>query len=276
MNNRCRICGYPGEGQPFITWVKGTFTNYDDLHPGEIICKDCLFWFEQRSVDLQEKMGKDKPQKMQNYSHFVINGEWLPLSKGDKLRMADILLTGEFPELAAVAVSGQKHIAFRARRNPTGQNSGWVQFEEDAIFVRQDELRALLAVIEQLYIVFSKTEIETGHYYPNRIMKFGVEQWNNLEQKVVGARGTQMFDLALFLAQRKDRHDDAGSGEQIETDGSDSVDDDLAGDSIRLQEKIPDDDLGSVRKRDQGSSLHERPGEVRQSTLWPIERNYRD
>jgi hypothetical protein len=72
----CRICGQPGEGQSFQKWVRDTFTNWDLLHPGEIICEACAFWFEQRSAELQARMGKDKPQRMQNYSHFVRGIEW--------------------------------------------------------------------------------------------------------------------------------------------------------------------------------------------------------
>jgi hypothetical protein len=38
--------------------------------------------------------------------------------------MLELLTTFPFPELAAIAESGQKHIIFRAPRNPAGQASG--------------------------------------------------------------------------------------------------------------------------------------------------------
>jgi len=69
----CRICGFEKTGDIFDDWVPDTFTNFGLLYPGNIICNDCKFWFNQHSVELQQRMGKDKPQKMQNYSHFVIN-----------------------------------------------------------------------------------------------------------------------------------------------------------------------------------------------------------
>jgi hypothetical protein len=261
MKGVCRICGLPKEGDPFDAWVKDTFTNHDILYPGEIICSDCLFWFDQRSTDLQRIMGKDKPQKMQNYSHFVIAGEWRPVSKGNKPEMARLLLTPPFPELAAIAVSGQKHIAFRARRNPIGHTAGWVQFEEQAVWIEPGALADLLKTIETLYAVFSKGEIEMGQYFPARIMQFGLDRWRGLESILKPIRQTTLFQLALFLAQRSD------DGEQSRI-GGDPAQDHLAGDTSGLQEQVPHDDLGAVRERDQIGSLHEQPGEVHQLDLF--------
>lgn len=159
MDGICRICGQSGEGQVFSDWARPTFTDWDKLQPGQILCDDCAFWFEERSEKLARITGKDKPQRMRNYSHFVVGGEWTPLSKGDKARMRDILLSPPFPELAAVAASGQKHIVFRATRNPSGSRAGWVQFEEQRLWVDPPDLARLLDLIEALYPGFSKTEI---------------------------------------------------------------------------------------------------------------------
>ncbi len=205
--SQCRICGEQKNGVAFDAWVKDTFTNHDTLNPGEVVCEDCLFWFEQRSVELQKRMSKDKPQKMQNYSHFVIGGEWEPVGKGDKRRMAALLLGAPFPEMAAVAVSGQKHLAFRARRNPAGAIAGWVQFEEQQVWVDPSPLKAILAIIEELYATFSKEEIQTGRYSPNRIRTFGLPRWQELEATLKPQRQTALFALALFLAQ-KDENDE--------------------------------------------------------------------
>jgi len=260
MDGICRICGLESSGVDFDSWVKDTFTNYDLLHPGNIICNACVFWFDQRSAQLQNLMGKDKPQKMQNYSHFVVDGEWIPVGKGNKARMAELLLGKQFPELAVIAVSGQKQLAFRARRNVSGRDCGWVQFEEKSIWVEQSSLKEMIFNIEQLYSVFSKGEIETGHYYPSRIIDFGMERWKFFEDKIKPARKTALFQLSLFLAQRSDD----GTGE-FETSGSgDDALDLVEGNSPGLQEQIPDDDLGAVRERDQSGSIHQQADEVRQ------------
>lgn len=261
----CRICGMDGDGLSFEDWVKDTFTNYDQLFPGSIVCDGCMFWFGQKSVELQKRMGKDKPQKMQNYSHFKIGGEWIPVGKGDKRIMATLLLTQPFPTLAAIAVSGQKHIAFRARRNPPGQTAGWVQFEEQAVWVEADYLREVLGVIEDLYTVFSKREIESGRYHPSRIRQFGIERWTALESGYIRPmRCTTLFQLALFLAQRSEDGDNKGNG-------GDPAENYMEGRSTGLQEPLSDDDLGAVRERNPGSKLHEQPGEIYQFPLFPHE-----
>lgn len=262
MDDTCRVCGKDSTGQAFDAWVKDTFTNYDILRPGQIICDGCLFWFDQKSIKLQTLMGKEKPQKMQNYSHFVVGGEWHPVSKGNKPEMARLLLTSPFPELAVIANSGQKHIAFRARRNPAGQSAGWIQFEEISVWVDPQAFGPLLSIIEELYTVFSKGEIESGHYFPKRIMDFGVERWDSFEQRIKLIRKTILFQLAIFLAQRSEEDDDQSG------DGSDTAQDNLERSAVGLQESVPDDHLGSVRKRDQIGSLHQQPGEVYQFDLF--------
>ena len=269
INGICRVCGKHGEGQEFQSWVKDTFTNYDALVPGDIICAGCLFWFDQHSVCLQKIIDKDKPQKMQNYSHFIVDGTWIPLSKGNKKGMKELLVSAPFPELAAIADSGQKHIAFRARRNPPGQISGWVQFEEQAIWVDPPKLISLLAIIEELYIVFNKAEIGSGDYSPNRIRDFGVDRWLVLEDIIKIQRETPLFKLALFLAQRSDEDERSNSG--IATNDNDPTQIYLGGSAGRLQEPVSDDDLGTVRERDSSGSIYKQPAEIYQYNLFKTE-----
>jgi hypothetical protein len=71
----------------FDDWVKESFTDWDKLLPGDSICSDCLFWFDESSETLMQRVGKDRPQKMRNYSHFIVNGDWIPCSKADKARV---------------------------------------------------------------------------------------------------------------------------------------------------------------------------------------------
>jgi hypothetical protein len=242
--------------------VRPTFTDWDKLKPGEILCDECAFWFEEQSDDLARRVGKEKPQRMRNYSHFVVNGQWTPLSKGDKKRMQEILLGTPFPELAAIAESGQKHIVFRATRNAPGSTSGWVQFEEQSIYVQPDVLHSVLTMIEALYVAFSKSEIETGRYAGYRIVKFGLDEWRTLEDQIKPLRGGLLFKLAVFLAQRRD---DVGRNAH---DGCRSADGDLAGDTGGLQEPLPDDHLAAVRGSNSERSVHVEPGQIHQLSLF--------
>jgi hypothetical protein len=205
---------------------------------------------------------------MRNYSHFVQGDEWTPLSKGDKRRMQDILLSPPFPVLAAIAQSGQKHIVFRAQRNPPESSCGWVQFEEQSLFVHPQELRDLLDIIEALYAHFSKGEIDTGDYKAYRVRQFGVDRWQYLETKIRPRRGGLLFKLGLFLAQRRD--DD---GKRTGTRASDG---DALGSVARsasgVQENICSQNLGNLSERDTQRSAHnEQPGQVLQLALFEVE-----
>jgi len=196
LSGVCRCCGLEGRGLHFEKWVPDTFTNWDSLRGGQIICEACQFCFTDRNEPLTRKTGKDKPQRMRNYSHFVTGkGEWIPCSKGDKRRMRELL--ADEPAVAIIAVSGQKHIIFRAQE-------GWWQFEEQTLRPFPADLARLLGIVEQLYAGFSKADIETGRYPQHRIILFGVARWRELESEIKRARGTVRLSLALFLAQKEE------------------------------------------------------------------------
>jgi len=198
-DERCWLCGGPAFGPtPRREFVKPTFTDHDKVAcpDSDVICGACVFCHDERSELLASLVGKEKPQRMRNYSHFVVDGRWIPLSKGDKSRMADLLMQG--PELAVIALSGQKHIIFRAQ-------PGWWQIEEQSALPFPDRLGELLGIVEALYIDFSKTEIEMGDYRQDRIVKFGLAQWQQLENRVAPLRGSIDLELAIFLAQKGER-----------------------------------------------------------------------
>jgi len=251
----CRICGQVGQGPPFDEWVRDTFVDWDKIGTGEIICQQCLFWFDEHSMDLARRFVKDRPQRMRNYSHIIMGGEWIPLSKVHKRRMSRLLTGACFPELVAIAVSGQKHIVFRAPRNPPGSEAGWVQFEERAIWVVPADLHMLLGLIEELLVHFSKAEIDTGHYRMHRIVNFGVKRWTTLEGSLRMARGSPLFALALFLGQSEDTVENGYQG-----GGSGPADGDLADDPGGVQEPVPNVDLAAVRGSGPQRGVHEQSG----------------
>jgi hypothetical protein len=131
-----------------------------------------------------------------------MGGTWVPLSKGQKGEMRQLLTAVPFPELAVVADSGQKHIWFRARRNPAGATAGWVQFEEEQVWVEPELLRQLLAVFEELMLGFGKGQIESGEYYPQMVLQFGFGRWQRLEKQIKPYRGGVLLKLVSFLAQK--------------------------------------------------------------------------
>jgi len=254
----CRVCGLPGVGLSFTDWVRPTFTDWDKLQPGGILCQPCQFAFAEQSELLAARVSKEKPQRMRNYSHFVVRGEWVPLSKGDKARMAHILLY-ESPEVAVIAQSGQKHILPWAV-------PGTVQFELAQIRDRRG-LGALLAKVETLYNGgLSKGEIETGDYAQHRVLRFGTALWWELEAELRLRRGTALFALALFLAQKR-KGEENGRTERTTSAGGGITGRDMAGDTAELQEPLPPQHLAAVRGQREERGIHEQPGQVRQLTL---------
>lgn len=181
-------------GLPFAQWIKDTFTDHDKLSPGEIVCHGCLFCFTDASDAVRQRTKKEKLQKFRNYSHFVLHGEWIPLSKGDKRRMLDILR--QSPTVAVIAESGQKHLVFRAQ-------IGWWQLEEQKLAACPDLLNDLLTHIEPLYNAgANKSEIETGRYSQKTLLAI-LPTWREHDPPLRAYRGGLPLKLALFLAQKE-------------------------------------------------------------------------
>lgn len=262
---RCWLCGgaLDGSGVPRRQAVKATFTDHDCARAPEsgAFCAACAWIMAERNDALTARTSKDKPQRGRNYSHFVKAGAWYPLSKAQKGDMRTLLLEPPFPELAVIADSGQKHLVFKARANPPDAAAGWVQFEEQAIWVDPAQLAETLELIDALYVMFSKEEIGTGAYNHRRILDFGLERWHALETKVRPLRNRTFFHLALFLAQRSD--DDGRATD----DGRRPAGNPVARRADRIQEQISDDDLDTVRESGAQRGVHEQPGEVRQLPL---------
>jgi hypothetical protein len=234
------MCGQPGVGIEFARWVKDTFTDHDKLRTGTILCHACQFCVHDASELLQARTGKDKPQRMRNYSHFVVAGDWHPLSKGDKRQMRELLPTAD---VAIIATSGQKHIIFRAQ-------PGWWQVEEQSIRPDVPRWQAAQELVDALYLGFTKSEIETGRYGQHRIRQFGIERWHTLEQQVSPLRGSLLLQLAIFLAQKEEDYGASG-------DSGEATLSPVAGDSGRLQEQVCEEHLGTVSESDQERSLHQ-------------------
>ncbi len=198
MPGVCRTCGNFSAGMRFEKWVKDTFTNFDLLVPGEIICEPCAFCFADKNKTLTALLGKDKPQNMRTYSHFVTrNGEWFALSKAEKLKMLKLLRMN--PPVVVIADSGKKHLIFRSK-------IGYWQFEEQTLLPNLPVLEENLALIEKLYRNgFGKAEIQTCRYNQKNILNFGTQRFKEIEDEIKRRRGNAYFDLALFFAQKGDK-----------------------------------------------------------------------
>lgn len=191
----CRITGEESEGIPFDKWVKKTFTDYPYLQPGTIISNEALFTFNESCTILQEKVGKERPQRFRTYSHILVGDKWYALTKADKEKMFDLIMN-QNPDCVCIAESGQKHIFFKVRQ-------GWWQFEERQIQPDKKQLLFLNVIMNELYSRgFSQEEIKTGKYQDNRILKAGVARWKDLEDKLKIYRNSNIFDFAAFFMRK--------------------------------------------------------------------------
>lgn len=249
LEGGCRTCGLACVGSAFDDWVKPTFTDWDKLMDGSIICHACQFCFTDQNEELARRLGKDAPQRMRNYSHFVVNGEWWPLSKGAKPRMLELLMAS--PEVAIVAESGQKHIIFRSR-------PGWWQIEERSCRPFSADLARALFPIQDLYAGFSKAEIESGRYSQHRIFSFGIGKWHHLEESVRQLRGSPILSLALFLVQK----------DEVEVDNDDSGNSgpapvaNLARNAGGIQDQVRQKHMATVRGQHKKRCLHVESGSL--------------
>lgn len=103
------------------------------------------------------------------------------------------------PFTIAIAESGQKHIipwALEAQNQDTFP----VQFELDTVYI-DCRFKEYLQIYEKLMgLGFSKTEIDSGDYRSDRLMKV-LDQYWELEERIQVIRGTRLMELINYVAQ---------------------------------------------------------------------------
>lgn len=257
----CRLCGLDAIGEPWAAWVKDTFTDHDKIQPGTIICHACLACVDDHSAVLQARTGRDKPQRMRNYSHLVTrSGRWIPAMKNQKRAIAAALLDrSDPPVVAVISLTGQKHLILRAR-------VGWWQIEESALAPQPDALARMLEPITALYTLgATKQAIETGQYSTAWLRKVDLQQWAACEQAIRPVRGSLLFQLAVWLTQKPEEdetHDPAAR-----TRGGAAAAD-LDRHQSGLQGQVQDHDLAAVRGRRPQRGLHDDPESLSQPDLF--------
>jgi CRISPR type IV-associated protein Csf1 len=123
-----------------------------------------------------------------------------------------VLSPPEPPFIALIAVSGQKHLAFRARV-ALGKSMFPVQFESERLWVRRENLEETLTIYEKLLALgCSKTAVDTGKYKYSRLK----EHWVEIErletelQSMRYGRGSAGFSLVGFIARKPEKEKKRG------------------------------------------------------------------
>lgn len=121
-----------------------------------------------------------------------------------RAQMRDWLLDPpEPPFTIAIAESGQKHILPWAQEG-LSRDYFPVQFELDSVWVKRVEFTKLLQDFEALMALeFSKTEILSGEYHSDRLMK-AIDCFFPLEDRIAPHRGSRILALASHVAQKPD------------------------------------------------------------------------
>lgn len=189
-------------------WLKPTFTAYPQMahyHDRAWICVACLFSMREWIV----LEGREN-QKMRTYSHLVEGTNWTLATKspeGRRAMRAFISSPHEQEWAATLAVSGQKHLCFLTRSNAPNDRLDmpvFLQVETDCLSVRPVDIERVLKLYEEVYIGFSKTEIDSGAYSPRRISLFGAARLRGIEKYLCQERGSLLFGLCSFLALREE------------------------------------------------------------------------
>jgi len=221
MSN-CYLCAKPGSNPLELS---STFTMHSSAKcpDSKVLCDRCYSTISGNQKQLWYwNEGKNKWSKLWGRSlSRVYQGDKLiaPIIEGEytegkdtfsivknlmtRVEIREYLLNPpEPPFTIAIAESGQKHIipwALEAQSRDLFP----AQFELDTVYI-DDRFRGFLQVYEQLMgLGFSKTEIDSGDYRSDRLMKVFDKYWE-LEDRISGIRGTRLMQLISYIAQSQD------------------------------------------------------------------------
>lgn len=191
LRGTCWLCGCATvHGFPVKKVIKPTFTDAGLAKTpwSDVICAHCAWALSYH-------------KSFRNYSILATKAG---LKHPSRAEVRDVLLCPpEPPFMLCVAESGQIWLHFKSKVN-TVSAPFVVRFEHLDITVWPETFRIVLEWLEELYVVFSKKEIESGGYRQDRIREFGIERWETLETMIEPNRKSALFKLALFVAQREE------------------------------------------------------------------------
>lgn len=220
MSSLCYLCGNPATQS---LKLKDTFTAHSlaCVPHSNKICDRCEWSINLRCFYFNPNKQKWSKLFSRNWS-WLFQGEKLisPLIDGthtegkDTLQIVSDLPTRnqirdwllnppEPPFTLVIAESGQKHILFMAQESHSREYFP-IQFELDCLHINRSEFASLLATYEALTALeFSKTEIDSGDYRSDRLMK-NLLQWESLEQIIAPHRGRRLLQLISYVASKSE------------------------------------------------------------------------
>lgn len=211
VDSKCFLCGEPiQEGIPTKHVFSDVFTDWNrSKYPiGTHVCPACSFTI------LTNPKGR---VSLRNFSFVAADKLYLP----NRIEMRQFLIEPPNPPfLIVLAVSQKKHLAFKGTVSYS-RDIFTVMLEETEVIINRKEFARLLEVVEHFLFAFTKTEITTGEYNQQRVLKFGIDRWEWFEEQVKPYRGTELLNVVMFVAQKVEREEDVlcfmGSGQKMKT-----------------------------------------------------------
>lgn len=191
-NGRCVLCGeHTEQGIPKKKAIGSTFTDWNRVKniSGTHICPSCFFCL---TTNPKGKVA------IRNFSNVAERKFHLP----NRVELREWILNPPDPPFVInLAVSQKKHIVFKGETQYS-RDIFHVQYEEMPVLIIRERFREMIYLVEHLLFGFTKTEISTGQYSTQRILKFGAEAWEAFEERIKPYRGTPFLDVVMFVAQR--------------------------------------------------------------------------
>lgn len=202
----CWLCGCETEaGFPKKQIIKPTFTDHDIVKAprSEIVCEHCAWALSRR--------------ELRNYSILATRDGFFHPSKA---QIREVLLNPpEPPFVLCLSKSGQKWLHIKSE--PAVSREEFPVFFEGAEFKRDKKVgknisvmanvhvnpatvRKILPVMETLYANgFNRWEIAIGEYFLSRVLDFGLERKEELDEIIMPYRGQAVFYLVLSVTDKE-------------------------------------------------------------------------
>ena len=185
----CAFCGTEiQEGVKLENTVSDAFTNYDLLtdRTASHVCKCCYACLKdtrlRRLNFIASGSDENKAQivffKRNEIEHYLFHIPSIPFVFG-------------------CTINYKKHLSFKARVNYSSKLF-YVQLEDNTILFSPTKYKPISDTLNRLYLVFSKSEIETGNYFMNHIKQYSSQKFREDESIIKDYRGTLQFDLLMF------------------------------------------------------------------------------
>lgn len=182
----CCICNNKiSEGYKRKDIVSRDFNDFDYFSSSPLICLPCAFCI--------------RTPMLRRTSFIATQDKFIPLKRDE---LEEYLFSPPDPPFVfCITSSYKKHLSFKAEVNFSSDIFS-IRYDDNNILFSRKEMRGYYNILEELYEIFSKTEIKIGNYSQARILKFGLERWRTLEYIIKEIRGALPFELLLYVLNR--------------------------------------------------------------------------